>query len=109
GPLVWNLIRSLFNWTVWLLSAVATSSVVTLPEPGDPRATAATVPTIPAPTAAMTRRRPFLFILGMSRSTHVSFAFITPPLAVGLGREESRPVCSRQVRRGTRAPVPRRV
>src|SRR3954453_3257057 len=65
GPLVWNLIPSLVSFTVSLLSAFATRSVVTLPEPGDPRATVATVPTIAIPTAAMTRRRWFLFILGM--------------------------------------------
>ena len=43
--LVWNLTLSLFRWTVWSKFAV-TKLVVVIPNPGDPRATAASIPII---------------------------------------------------------------
>src|SRR5262249_7619440 len=59
---------------VSLLSAFATRSVTTLPEPADPRATAASVPTTTTPTAAMSRLPCFLFILGMILLAFLSLA-----------------------------------
>src|SRR5439155_7465648 len=85
GPFVWNLIRSLFRWTVSLKSAFATRIVETFPEPGDPKATATNVPTTATPTAAVSSRPCFLFILGMSLLAFLSLASLVLRGGDGLG------------------------